>query len=469
MQVSLSTTPGPSFAAINWIYQSWNRAKPYVKGHLDREVRHPEWTDKLLTAIGRPDARMNNIAVTGSKGKGSHAILLAGLLQQLGLRVGLFTGPHLVDFMERFRVNGMPMKESDFQAYVEALKPQVASFQLPPHAYFGPVGLLGVIATQWFLHQETDVNVFELGRGALHDDVNQIKHTGAVVAPIFLEHQRELGSTLEEVGREKAGVVTPETKWVVMHPQTPPVNAAFDEVLQHRETLRLGHDCLLEHVGEVATDTVVRALLGDERIEVMLPAETGPVPNPYLVENVVVAVAAARQIWRDLRGNAPFPELFDLRALRLWGRLEKVSDAPEVLVDGCIHGQSAEMIRNYLEDRRARGFAGRVYACIGIPSDKDGVGVVRALADQLAGVVFCQAHNRNLEFDETFTGFARTCIDEVATAPFLEQALQRCQRWFHKDDLLLILGTQSFVGDAMRVFDVNTRSIWENGSAFSAL
>ncbi len=120
---------------IGYAYQSYQRVKSFINGKLDRNVRHPEWTNRLLEQFGRPDAKTFNVMVAGSKGKGSHATLTAAMLQRAGIRTGLFTGPHHVDFMERFRINGRVIPEDTFCDYMEQVFEASESLPLPPGQY----------------------------------------------------------------------------------------------------------------------------------------------------------------------------------------------------------------------------------------------------------------------------------------------------------------------------------------------
>ncbi|MCL6487363.1 MAG: bifunctional folylpolyglutamate synthase/dihydrofolate synthase [Alicyclobacillus mali] len=456
-----TTTRGIGYDAINWIYRSYNRAKPHMPDGPDAVIRHPEWTGRLLERLGRPDTSMYNVAVTGSKGKGSHAILTAAMLQRMGLRVGLFTGPHLVDFMERFRIDGEMMPEELFVEYVARLRPLVESFQLPPGQYFGPVGLLAVLAVQWFAAARTDVNVLELGRGARHDDVNQVHHVGAIVGPIFLEHQRELGATLAEVGFAKAGILTPDVRWAVTHPQSASVAEAFRVEAAGRLMTTLGADFRVVRAVPFGDGCRAEVETARGRTALLLPGIRGTGTPSYLVDNAAVSLVAAEQVMADLRPNERIPSEFDLRDLRLVGRLQVVHESPRVVVDGTIHGRSAELVRQFIHNWRAAGNQGRIGAVIGIPADKDGPGVVHTLARELDWLVVCSAHNPHLRFDERLAEAARSWLAEVTEAPFLEDALAAAMERLAADDLLLILGTQSLVGDAMQTFGVHTGSIWQ--------
>jgi dihydrofolate synthase / folylpolyglutamate synthase len=439
--------------AIHWIYASYNRAKPLLAaGRPDRYIRHPEWTSRLLEAMNRPDLGRYNVAVTGSKGKGSHAILLAGILQQLGFRVGLFTGPHLVDFLERCRVNGQTISESQFVRYVQRVARAAAAFTLMEGQYFGPVGLLAVAAAMWFQDANTDVNVYELGRGALHDDVNRIVHQGAVLTPVFLEHVRELGPRLEDVAAEKAGVLTKDTLWLCSHSQSNVVREAVSQRAASTIDVRyLGedfgqvhalHSCLLEVVYPEAT------------YQVRLPSAAG-----FFLENALVAFDAARKVWQAKRPGVRMPTKIDLSTLRLPGRLEVLSEHPLTVVDGTIHAASARYLRRWIEEQKNARRC-KVCAIVSVPADKDGRGVLGELAGVVNSVIVTQAHNPHLTFDHALYECAKNMVDDVEWQPYVEEALASAQTKIGDADMLVMAGTQSFVGDVLRQYQTETTSLW---------
>ena len=357
---------------IGLAYRSWNDARP-PEPRRDRDLRHPEWTGRLLARFGHPDLAAPNLMVSGSKGKGSHAILLAAMLQRWGLKVGLFTGPHLVDFMERFRINGQMMPETTFAPLMKTVADAADGMALPPGHYFGPVGLLAVTAALWFERERTDINVFECGRGALHDDVNQVTHQGAVVAPVFSEHIFQLGPTLADIGREKAAVATSDTRWVVSHPQAPEVqySCARLHATAGAGLAFLGEDFTMEtrRRGELVRIDVhgLSALPGLD-----VSAELPDLP-PHMLSNAAVSLAAAAtamQTCADIPRRpalAPSaadgggkPPAVDLHGILLPGRMQVVRERPLTVIDGAIHAQSAQYVANWVRQgggshRRAAG------------------------------------------------------------------------------------------------------------------
>ncbi len=441
--------------AIHWIYSSYNRAKPALRPGYDREVRHPEWTGRLLQALGNPDYCGYNVAVTGSKGKGSHAILLAGILQQLGFRVGLFTSPHLVDFLERIRVDGQAISDHDFVRYLNQVAACAEQLHVPDGQYLGPVGLLAVAAALWFRDCATDVNVFELGRGARHDDVNQIRHQGAVMSPVFLEHARQLGPTLRDVAWEKAGVVTEDTEWLCCHTQSAIVEQTFADILPARVEIRLH-----------ARDFGQAVQVNGTWLEVAYPEATYQLRLPnaigFIRDNALVAFDAARTIWRKLRPTQPMPTVVDLSRLRLPGRLEVVDTAPLTVLDGTIHEQSARFVAEWVSEQRQTGQFSQVGAVLSLPADKDGEGVVRQLANVADWLLFTRAHNPHLVYDGRFLSYAESLQLDAEEEPYPEDALSKAKQRLPGSGLLLLVGTQSFVGDVLRWYGKNPLSIWNN-------
>lgn len=395
--------------------------------------------------FGAPDSGRLNMMVTGSKGKGSHAILLAALLQKRGLRVGLFTGPHLVDFMERFRVDGEPIPEPEFTRYMQAVARVAEGMAVPRGQYIGPVGLLAVVATLWFRDTATDVNIYECGRGALHDDVNQIVHQGAIVAPVFLEHVRELGPTLADVAREKAGVVTPETQFVISNAQPMVVEQILTAACCAQQA-----DLSVLH----------RDFFTDQAAQIKLPLDIS-----YISDNATVAAIAAARVLEILPTFSRAPttspsQVWDLTGLQLPGRLQVVRAQPLTVVDGTIHRMSARYIVDYVQSWRAAGGSGRVGLVLAIPSGKDGSGVAETLAPFAAFVVITRAHNPHLSYDKSVYEAAAARLSAVEEAPEIAAAIALADHQLGPDDLLLVLGTQSFVGDALLHFGAPTRSIW---------
>ncbi|WP_206831903.1 glutamate ligase domain-containing protein [Alicyclobacillus fructus] len=445
---------------IRWIFSSYSRVPRERRQGFDRDVRHPEWTRRLLDALGRPDERVYNVAVTGSKGKGSHAILTAAILQQMGVRVGLFTSPHLIDFLERIRLQGLPIPEEDFVRLGEQVRSAASALPVPEDQYMGPVGLVAAIAALWYQEQGVEAAVYELGRGARHDDVNQVAHRGAIVAPIFGEHLDKLGPTWEDVVIAKMGILTETTAWAALSAQPPlsrKVMAPFLTAFRASggEVLEVGSDIewTLDDRGGAAAAVTVRGpgFTAEVRVDERL--------IPY-ADNLAASAAAARQVLRDL-GRDTRELVADLRGLTLIGRLQRVHRHPDVVIDGAIHALSAAYVRRFAERWcDAQAGDGRVHLVLSLPDDKDAEGVVRELAPLAHRIVFTETTNPTLHFTRDLVALAARMGYSAAHEPNPDDAIRGVLSAASSRDLVLLIGTQSFVGDALRFFGVSTGPIW---------
>jgi dihydrofolate synthase/folylpolyglutamate synthase len=435
---------------ISDIYRRYNGQR--VTGP-DEKVRHPEWTARLLDALGRPDAGVPVIMVTGSKGKGSTAWYLASILAAHGLKTGLFQSPHLLDNLERLRINGRAVAPERFLALYGAVHPHLDRIerQIPPGQYQGPVGIFAALAALWFAEEGCDVAVFETGRGARFDDVVQVRHVGAVITAILLEHRHELGSTLDAIAWHKLGIVRPETAWVVMRDHPSLRQAWADEALGAEALWDTAWALSGVRTGEDGTRLVLNPGDGPRALTV-------PALAHYAAGNVRRAVMAASRFlgprldWAAVRSA--------LAAAWFPGRAELLPAAVPVVLDGAVRRESA---RDLLKSLREAGLlSGRLAAVSGVPEDKDWQGVARELL-KVSPVEFVRARNPRLTFPgdpvSAFPG-SRAWPDFAA---FWGDVLTRSDR----PDLVLVLGTQSLVGDVLAVLGEGERLLDLGlGSAF---
>ena len=172
-----------------------------------------ESTYLLDEYFGHPHQSYKTIHVGGTNGKGSVSHTLAAILQSAGLRVGLYTSPHLVDFRERIRVSGEMIPKQRVIDFVEDIKTSPLGERL--EGGFSFFELTTALAFQYFKEQQVDVAVIEVGLGGRLDCTNIITPILSVVTNISLEHTQLLGDTLEKIAHEKAGIIKPHTPVVI--------------------------------------------------------------------------------------------------------------------------------------------------------------------------------------------------------------------------------------------------------------
>lgn len=163
----------------------------------------------LVNHIGNPEKKLKCIHVAGTNGKGSTSHLLASVLQEAGYKVGLYTSPHLKDFRERIKINGVEISEEFVCDFIAKNK---IFFEINDLSFFEmTVGL----AFDYFVKENIDIAIIEVGMGGRLDSTNIITPLVSIITNIGFDHTQFLGNTLELIAGEKAGIIKPHTPVVI--------------------------------------------------------------------------------------------------------------------------------------------------------------------------------------------------------------------------------------------------------------
>ncbi|MCG6156075.1 bifunctional folylpolyglutamate synthase/dihydrofolate synthase [Rubinisphaera margarita] len=212
--------------AVAWLYGrvNYERLGSNQYGASDFKL---ERMRRLLEALGNPQDRIPAVHIAGTKGKGTTAALVAAIAQEAGYKVGLFTSPHMNNIEERFVVNGQMVSTLRFIGlvqrmadYVDSL-PESASGMMPTFFEF-----ITAIAWQHFTEEQVDLVVLEVGLGGRLDSTNLCSPLVSAISSISLDHTRLLGSTVEQIAAEKAGIIKRGVP-VVTSAETPAVRELF--------------------------------------------------------------------------------------------------------------------------------------------------------------------------------------------------------------------------------------------------
>lgn len=178
-------------------------------------------TEQLCDFLGLPQHRFKSVHVAGTNGKGSSSHMLASVLQEAGYKTGLYTSPHLVDFSERIKINGAPVRQAFAIDFVNRIRPMID--KLDPSFFEITVAM----AFDYFATEQVDIAVIEVGMGGRLDSTNVILPEVSLVTNISDDHKQWLGDTLEKIAGEKAGIIKAHTPVVISEKQ-PDLSHVFD-------------------------------------------------------------------------------------------------------------------------------------------------------------------------------------------------------------------------------------------------
>jgi len=327
----------------------------------------------LLTALGDPHLNIPTIHIAGTKGKGSTAAMVASVLNAAGYRPGLFTSPHLHTFRERIRVGGQPIPEEDFAGLVEELWPTREAVSQAEYGRVTLFELLTAMAFYYFRDQKVGAQVIEVGLGGRLDSTNVVRPMVCGITSLGLDHTELVGTTLEKIAAEKAGIIKPDAT-VVCASQRPEALRVLREVcLQQGSTLTLaGDDIHWEEEshsldGQVFTLDTAR---NHHRLKM-------PLLGKHQMENAAVAIGIVEALVENgLEISANSIE-DGFQRVEWPCRLEVLRKNPLMMADGAHNPHSAarlvEAVKALFPDRR-------VILVVGVSENKDLAGLVGELS-----------------------------------------------------------------------------------------
>lgn len=410
----------------------------------------------LLDRLGAPDAGLRCVLIAGTKGKGSTAAMLAGILRAAGMRVGLTVKPHLVDYRERIQIDGRMIAQPELVRLVEAVRPAVEAGRSEPWGLPTYVEAAVAAALLAFRRAGVDVAVIEVGIGGRLDATNTTDPAVSVITPISYDHTELLGHTLTEIAREKAGILR-AGRPAVSAPQPAEAQAVIEEAARAAGSplLLVGRDVAYEV--EASSLEGVRASIrgrhGLYRVEI-------PLLGRHQAVNAATAVAAAEaltaRVAAGTAGPGPVPPAVrtpldpgavraGIAAVRWPARVELVARRPYTVVD--VGHNPASMAALCATLRELLG-GRRLVAAFGMLATKDYRAVTALLAPLAAAVVTTTPDNPHALPAEDLAVEVRQYTAHVEAIDDRRAALARARRLAGPDDVLVVTGSFYFVGEA---------------------
>lgn len=398
-------------------------------------------TETLDSYFGHPHQQFQTIHIAGSNGKGSCAHTLATWLQLSGLRVGLYTSPHLIDFRERIRVNGEMIPQDFVIDFVEKHK----HFFEPLHPSF--FELTTALAFHYFHEAQVDVAIVEVGLGGRLDCTNIITPILSIITNISLDHTQFLGHTLQAIAKEKAGIIKPSIP-VCIGEALPETRQIFqnkaDEVaapiMFAEDTPEIITSELLDN-GMREYDTVSWG-----KFSAMLTGNY-QIPNTNTILHAMQLLLPMFPEYTDRLtvnvGNA-FRQV--CRCTGLHGRWEKISDHPDIICDAG-HNPGGW---KYLGEQLVR--AGKEYEHLhivfGMAEDKD-IDTVLTYLPHDARYYYTRASVKRAMNEDTLYASALQHGLYGETYPDVRSAISAARQAAGEKDLIFIGGSCFVIADAL--------------------
>lgn len=392
--------------------------------------------------LGNPHRKFRTIHVAGTNGKGSSSHTLAAILQSAGYKVGLYTSPHLIDFRERIRVNGVPASKQYVIDFVEREK---IFFEPLSPSFFE---LTTAMAFNYFAQEQVDVAIIEVGLGGRLDCTNIIAPDLCIITNISLDHTQFLGSTLAEIAAEKAGIIKRGTP-VIIGEATEETRKVFTE-----KAIKEGAPIIFAQEEEC----ILFATHAQNKI-IYTTADYGTVEGElcgdYQQKNTNTILAALRELSKkdyiftaeNVRDG--FANVCKLTGFM--GRWQKISDTPLTVCDA---GHNIGGIE-YIVQQLARQECDTLRIVFGMVSDKD-ITTVLSMMPRNAVYYFTQASIKRAMPAEELREKAKSYNLHGKSYPTVGAALRAAQEEAANNDFIFIGGSCFIVADLLA--DISAQS-----------
>lgn len=394
----------------------------------------------ICKILGNPEKKLKCIHIAGTNGKGSSSHMIASVLQKAGYKTGLYTSPHLTDFRERIKINGKMIPKTDVTKFVENYK--VAFEEIQPSFFEWTVGL----AFHYFVQQEVDVAVIEVGLGGRLDSTNVISPVVSLITNIGYDHVNLLGDTLQKIGTEKAGIIKAKTPVVISQTQLE-VISVFSEMAKELKAPIEFADKVFKIVKTEYKKTLQNITVLNKKTNVSQTYELDLLGS-YQAKNLL-GVLSTLEILQQKGFIIEQNDILDaLKSVHettgIQGRWQIIQNKPLVIADT---GHNEDGIKEVLENFKRYDYK-KLHFVLGVVNDKDVTKMLSILPKE-AIYYFCKASIPRAMDENELAKLAKKINLKGKTYSTVPDALKAAKKACATNDIVFVGGSTFTVADIL--------------------
>lgn len=400
----------------------------------------------LLASFDNPHDKYASLVVAGTNGKGSVCAMLTEILTLHGLRVGLFTSPHLVRVEERIRIGRTLISSRSFCRILTSLKEKIEELidrkkLLSPPTYFE---LLTCLALVYFEKQKVDMAILEVGMGGRFDATNVVNPVLSVITTISKEHQKFLGESLSQIAFEKAGIIKPDVH-VICGVE---VREAYETIKKRAEELGTPFLGVFDRKGAFRVQKTRRGCSFVYQTENSEYRFSPSLPGEHQGRNAAMAIEAAEQLSKNWKGLEKNKIVEGIEKTRWEGRLEVISRNPLVVLDGAHNEEGAQALRKYVEDF----LPSPLILVFAIMRDKEVANIADILFPLADKVILTRFPYFRASSPEEIREKTSKFQDRIILEPDVNRAIDLALRCGGSKGCILVAGSLYLVGEIKKYF-----------------
>ncbi len=405
---------------------------------------------QLMNILGEPQKSFQSIHIAGTNGKGSTAAMIASLLKECGFKVGLYTSPHLVNFTERIRINGIPISESDVIRLTAYMRKAIGRINITPTFF----EFVTAMAFYYFACEKIDWGVIEVGMGGRLDATNVLLPDVSVITNISLDHTEFLGKNIPAVTFEKVGII--KAGIPVVTAVTEPVALEIVEGLAKF----LGSDTHLygrDFEGEITSidskhiEFNYKGYKNYDNLSVLLPGRH----QLYNASSAIRVCEILMQKGLPVREEAINSGLSNLD---FEGRFEWVSQTPPIILDSAHNPEAARALADAVKEFFPEA-SKRIILIIGIMRDKDIKGIFEPLRHISREIILTQPQGERAASPEDSMRDLSGFTGAVKITKTVAEAIGAAKTLWQEGDVILVTGSFYTTGEAKEVLGQGSFSL----------
>lgn len=411
-----------------------------------------ERVEKLLELLGNPHKSLKVVHIAGTNGKGSTTSMVTSLLMGEGYNVGMYTSPFLEEFEERIQINRKNIDKEDLSKYVGIIKNEVGKVI---EAGFGnptEFEIITCLMFKYFYDKKIDYVVLEVGLGGRLDATNVVVPKVSVLASISLDHVNILGNTIEEIAREKCGIIKNGVP-VVVYPQKNEAKKVIEEIGKEKNAKIIyvneedGELLEIENTKESIYQKVkLQGIDKEYKVSMSLLGE-------HQILNGVLALKTVETLLKE--ENKEINNIEEGFKKTTWaGRLEVLNKEPLIIIDGAHNIDGIKMLKNNID--KYFKFK-KLYLIIGILADKQVKEMLDVILENVYEVVALTPNSTRAELAEELREEIKEYNIKVESYESYEKGFKSVYEKAEKDDLILATGSLYMIGEIRGIIKRNIK------------
>ena len=403
-------------------------------------------TFRLLELLGNPDKKLKLIHVAGTNGKGSTTAMITKVLRGMGYKVGMYTSPYIEEFEERIQINGENIPKEKFVSLLVEVKEAVEKVIEEGYDHPTEFEILTALMFLYFYREKVDYGVVEVGLGGTLDSTNVLTPIVSVITSISYDHMNILGDTIEEIAKQKAGIIKDNVP-VVVYPAEKNVQDVIvkkAEVMNSKIRLVQKNSVKLLYINrdDIYQEIQVSTMKNEYKVKL-------PLLGAHQMINLAVALNTIEVIFegQNEKINVELVEKA-LEDVEWKGRLEVLNKKPLIVIDGAYNIDGIKSlsynVKKYFKYKR-------IILLLGILADKQVDEMIEEITPLAEQVYALTPHSDRAQLNQELKEKIVKYNKNVTAVEDYEEAAIKAISEADEDDLILISGSLYMIGDMRKI------------------